>query len=71
MQMSGEVKAGVVTDTTGKTHQLKLIKVIPANSSRVGLGLGPNEKGPEKKRQLGGAIIAMLITLLEGAEEAS
>ena len=69
LQMTGEVKSGVVTDTTGKTHQLKSIKVIPANSSRVGQGLGPNEKGPEKKRQAGGAIIAMLITLLEGSEE--
>ena len=68
LQMAGEVKAGVVTDTTGKTHQLKMIKVIPANSSRVGQGLGPNEKGPEKKRQLGGPIIAMLTTILEDAE---
>ncbi len=68
LQMA-DVTAGTVTDSTGKKHALKSIKVIPANSSRVGQGLGPNEKGPEKKRQLGGAIIAMLIVLLEGAED--
>ena len=64
-----DVTAGTVTDTAGKKHALKSIKVIPANSSRVGQGLGPNEKGPEKKRQLGGAIITALILLLEDAED--
>ena len=68
LQMA-DVTAGTVTDSTGKKHALKSIKVIPANSSRVGQGLGANEKGPEKKRQLGGAIIAMLIVLLQGAED--
>jgi transposase InsO family protein len=68
LQMA-DVTAGTVTDSTGNKHNLKSIKVIPANSSRVGVGLGANEKGPEKKRQLGGAIITMLAILLEGAEE--
>ena len=63
------VTAGTVTDTAGNQHSLKSIKVIPANSSRVGQGLGPNEKGPEKKRQLGGAIITALVLLLEDAED--
>ena len=68
-QQMASVSAGTVTDTSGNTHQLKSIKVVPANSSRVGQGLGPNEMGPAKKRQRGGAIIEALILLLEEAEE--
>ncbi len=45
------------------------MQVGAADASRVGQGLGPNGRGPAKKRQLGGANIEALILLLEEAEE--
>jgi hypothetical protein len=61
-------KAGTVTDTTGKQHALKSIKVIPLNSSDAAQRLGPNETKPAKKRQLGSTIMAALEIVLDEEE---
>ena len=59
------VEAGTVTDTAGGKHALKSIKVIPLNSSDAAQRLGPNETRPDKKRQLGATILAMLEVVLD------
>ena len=68
-QQVASVRGGTVTDTQGKKYPLKAIKVIPVDSSAAEQRLGPNEQGPEKKRQRGGAIITALVLLLEEAED--
>ncbi len=54
-----------MTDTAGGKHALKSIKVIPLNSSDAAQRLGPNETRPDKKRQLGASILAMLEVVLD------
>ena len=59
------VRGGTVTDTTGKQHALKSIKVIRANSSSAEQRLGVNDTLPNKKRQRGAAILAALQLVLD------
>ena len=59
------VRAGTVTDTVGKQHALKSIKVIPASSSSAEQRLGVNDTLPNKKRQRGAAILAALQLVLD------
>jgi hypothetical protein len=68
-QQVGNVRGSTVTDTQGTKHSLKSIKVIPLDSSAAAQRLGPNEQGPEKKRQRGGSILEALAMLLEEAED--
>ena len=64
------VRGSTVTDTEGKSHNLKQLKIVPANSSAVAPA-AVSTAGPAKKKRLGAPILDALAQVLQGEEQVS
>ena len=64
------VRGSTVTDTEGKSHNLKQLKIVPATSSAA-LPAAVSTAGPAKKRRLGTPILDALAQVLQGEEQVS
>ena len=65
VQRPRDVRGGIVTATDGSRHQLKQIRTVPADSSRVTPSFGTDTAGPARKRAKGGSILDVLAELLQ------
>ncbi len=64
------VRGSTVTDTEGKSHNLKQLKIVPA-ASTAALPAAVSTAGPAKKRRLGAPILDALAQVLQGEEQVS
>ncbi len=64
------VRGSTVTDTEGKSHNLKQLKIVPA-ASTAALPAAVSNAGPAKKRRLGAPILNALAQVLQGEEQVS
>ncbi len=59
-----------MTDTEGKSHNLKQLKIVPVNSSAA-IPAAVSTAGPAKKKRLGTPILDALAQVLQGEEQVS
>ena len=64
------VRGSTVTDTEGKSHNLKQLKIVPATSSAA-IPAVVNTTAPARKRRLGAPILDALAQVLQGEEQLS
>ena len=64
------VRGSTVTDTEGKSHNLKQLKIVPATSSAA-IPAAVSTASPAKKRRLGAPILDALAQVLQGEEQVS
>jgi len=64
-----DIQGGIVTDTEGKRHDLKRIRIVPADSTGAEPNFGDNTAGRARKRVKGAAILDLLEEELQGVEQ--
>lgn len=64
-----EIQGGIVTDTAGKRHDLKRIRIVPADSTGAEPNFGDNTAGRARKRVKGAAILDLLEEELQGVDQ--
>jgi len=67
-QQVRSVSGGIVTATDGSKHNLKQIRVVPADSSEATASFGENTAGPARKKQRGALILQALEDVLRGED---